>query len=290
MAVYLITGKLGGGKNLVAVGRGVRDYVKRGRPVATNMDLDLVKVCGGDAELARKARVVRLPDFPTSQNLHELGEIDNDGDESLNGALVIDECGLWLNARAWSDNDRMAVLDWLLHSRKKGWDVYLIVQSLTLLDKAVRESVGELIVYCRRMDRVAVPMLGTILKWVTLGRVRLRFPRVHVATVKYGLGPTAMDFDTWIIRGNDLFGAYRTKQLYSRTYEAGPFSYIPNAHPFRPTGWVPKEAEGQPAATASAGAAGGPKRGKLPQVEALMALEPDERIRRWRELAASGAI
>ncbi|MFK4136821.1 zonular occludens toxin domain-containing protein, partial [Pseudomonas luteola] len=37
MAVYFVTGKLGSGKSLVAVGK-IRDYMIAGRRVATNLD------------------------------------------------------------------------------------------------------------------------------------------------------------------------------------------------------------------------------------------------------------
>ena len=37
MAVYFITGKLGSGKSIAAVGK-IRDYLNEGRAVATNLD------------------------------------------------------------------------------------------------------------------------------------------------------------------------------------------------------------------------------------------------------------
>ncbi len=40
MAVYVITGKLGGGKSIASVSK-VRDYLNEDRIVATNIDLKL---------------------------------------------------------------------------------------------------------------------------------------------------------------------------------------------------------------------------------------------------------
>ncbi len=46
--------------------------------------------------------------------------------------VVLDECGTWLNTREWQDKSRQNLIDWMLHSRKKGWDIILIVQDLAL--------------------------------------------------------------------------------------------------------------------------------------------------------------
>ena len=41
MSVYCVTGKLGNGKTLVSVGR-IRDALKKGLRVATNLDINLL--------------------------------------------------------------------------------------------------------------------------------------------------------------------------------------------------------------------------------------------------------
>ena len=45
MAVYVVTGKLGAGKTLVAVGK-IKDKLNQGCKVATNLDLNLDKLIG----------------------------------------------------------------------------------------------------------------------------------------------------------------------------------------------------------------------------------------------------
>src|SRR5690349_9318508 len=124
MPATLVTGKLGAGKSLVCVGK-IQDYLMAGRRVATNLDLYLERLL---PSRARKVQCVRLPDKPTAADLELLGSGNDTPDESQNGLIVLDELGTWLNARQWGDKERQPVIDWLLHSRKKGWDVMFIVQ------------------------------------------------------------------------------------------------------------------------------------------------------------------
>lgn len=208
MSVYVVTGKLGAGKTLAMVGR-LREYIAKGRPVATNIDLAAERV----AELKPQAPIFRLPDRPSVADFDAIGHVHDTGREELNGAIVLDECGTWLNARTWADKERQAVIDWMLHSRKRGWDVYLIVQSLALLDKQVREALAEYVVICRRMDRVRIPFIGAWLKRLTFGLISGQLPQIHVAFVMYGSGPGAVLADRWFYRGRELWGTYRTTQV-----------------------------------------------------------------------------
>lgn len=123
MAVYAITGKLGSGKSLVSVGR-IFDYLRQGKPVASNLNLDLLKLFNPRC----KFNYVRLPDFPTVRDFHAIGKGTESYDEKNNGLIVLDECGVFFNSRDWQTAERQDVIKWLLHSRKLGWDVLLIVQ------------------------------------------------------------------------------------------------------------------------------------------------------------------
>lgn len=260
MPVYVVTGKLGGGKTLSMVGR-MREYAERGLPVATNINLDVRHL------LRRRPKfpIVRLPDRPTAQDLLSLGAVHSTAREELNGALVLDECAAWLNARQWGGEGRQALIEWLLHSRKLGWDVYLIVQSLSALDKQVRDSLAEYVVTCRRLDRVNIPVLGRLVRLLTFGLVSGRLPHVHVASVRYGVGPGGLPSDTWVYRGRDLYAAYQSVQVLGDGV-AGPHSLIWYATEAERRRWrpVPKP--------------------KLPLVAAAMALPAPERLaalRRW---------
>jgi hypothetical protein len=141
-----------------------------------------------------RAVVEVLPGRPTASDLRALGR--GGVSEERAGLLILDECATWLNARTWHGVERQKVIDWFLHSRKLGWDVILIVQHASALDKQVREMICEFLVTCRRLDRFRV--------------AGVRLPRVHVASVHYGLGPYDLVADRWVYRGDWLFAAYAT--------------------------------------------------------------------------------
>lgn len=208
MAVYVVTGVMGSGKTLAMVGR-ARDYLEAGKPVATNVNLDLAKLCAKPVH----APCWRLPDRPRSADLEALGAAHTTGREELNGALILDECGAWLNSRNWGDKDRQAFIDWMLHARKRGWDVFLVVQSAVMLDKQIREGLGEYHVVCKRLDRMRVPFIGGLLKLASFGMLSGNLPKVHVASVFYGMGGAGIKADVWTYLGRDLYAAYSTQQV-----------------------------------------------------------------------------
>lgn len=216
MAGYVITGTRGAGKSLVAVAR-LRDYIMEGKPVATNIDLNLAKLVGR----APAAPVYRMPDRPTAEDFDALPAVHDTGIEEKNGALVLDECAVWLNAREWGDKDRQQIIDWLLHSRKRGWDLFFIVQAEGLLDKQARTTLFDYNVKCRRLDRLRIPLLGRVIEALTLGFFKGNMPKLHMGTVSYGFGPGAPLADTWFYRGKDLYDAYKTTQILSPRREFG---------------------------------------------------------------------
>lgn len=207
MAVYAITGKLGSGKSLVSVGR-IFDYLRQGKPVATNLNLDLGKLFS----LRCKFNYTRLPDFPVVRDFEAIGRATDSYDEKNNGLIVLDECGVFFNSRDWQSQERQEVIKWLLHSRKLGWDVILIVQDVAIIDKQIRLALVEHVGICKRMDRMGVPFLGAL---IGLLGFRLRLPRVHVCSVKYGLDHHALVVDRWFYRGTMLQDGYDTKQVFS---------------------------------------------------------------------------
>lgn len=224
MAVYIVTGKLGGGKSLLSVRR-IQETLYSGLPVVTNLDLSLHKLVG---KRARNTRVIRVPDKPTIIDFEAMGIGNRSYDESLNGLLVLDECGTWFNSRNWNDPSRKQVNDWFLHARKLGWDVILIIQDVSLLDSQARSAIAEHTVFCKRLDRVGIPVISTLCKLITGHRLTL--PRLHVARVVYGIRPDDLVVDRWATRGDDLHTAYDTKQLFLDNYPHGTHSILPPWH------------------------------------------------------------
>ncbi len=231
MSVYCITGDLGSGKSLSAV-KIARDYLMAGRLVATNLDLKLEKL----VPYPRKRDVVRLADFPSAESLHALGVGYPRYKESMFGAIILDEAATFLNSREWSDKGRQDVIKWLLHTRKMRWDVYLIIQDIGLLDKQIRTALVEHLVICSRSDRIGVPIIGHIFKFMGAA---LKLPKFHICAVKYGTALHSPVVDRWVFRGKDLYDAYDTGQKLMGHVE-GPSCMLDTSNApwmLRPVGW-----------------------------------------------------
>lgn len=243
MAVYAITGKLGSGKGKGAM-HVARQYIRAGKRVAGNMDVFLEHM---EDERSR-ASYIRVPDKPTATDLYMLGsgnpfvkfETDirqtKDGlkgfapsdmallegfGEEHNGALFLDECGSWLNTRTYADKGRGDLLEWMIHARKYGWDVYFVMQNINQADKQLREALFEYVVRFTRLDRLRVPLVSDLIQGVTAGALKGNLPRLHIGVVRLGSNPDALVADRWTFRGDDLNKVYNTTQVFSDNYQHG---------------------------------------------------------------------
>lgn len=244
MAVYAITGKLGGGKGKGAVMK-AREYLRAGKRVAGNIDLFMEHL----VDERSKETYIRLPDKPAAVDLYMLGSgnryiefqpdlrLEKDVwkanapdtsrsllpgfDEAHNGALFLDECGSWLNTRSYTDKGRPELLEWMIHARKYGWDVYFIMQNINQADKQLRDSMFEYVVRFTRLDKLRVPVVSDLVKGITAGALNGNLPRLHVGVVRLGTSPDAIVADRWTFRGDDLQKAYNTTQVFSDTYPHG---------------------------------------------------------------------
>ncbi|HSD40088.1 MAG TPA: zonular occludens toxin domain-containing protein [Rhodocyclaceae bacterium] len=258
---YLVSGKKRNGKSLVCVGR-IRAALRKGKRVATNLDLfphELLPLSN------KSARIVRLPDYPSAEDLWALGEgCDNPAVEVDNGVLVLDEMAILFNSRTFNDKGRKGVLDWLAQSGKLGWDTYLICQHPNQIDKQIREALCEYHVICRRLDRLKIPLLP------------FKMPRLHVGFVKFGMDQNSVMAEKWIYRGSSLFKGYNTIQKFSADYPHGSYSVLPPWHShgrYQPASMPLLDRLFKPAPRKPV-----PKP-KRPEVEAVMALPADARIR-----------
>lgn len=232
MAVYAVEGKLGTGKTKFTVWM-AQQASFLGRRIAGNLDIN--------TEVLRPSnppRYARIPDKPTAFDLDALGHGNPDSyDESMNGVLILDELGTWLNSRSFQDKGRAELLDWLIHARKKGWDVYLIVQNVVMIDKQVRDSLVEYSCNCVRMDKVKIPFIGWFIANIgealgaILGSNSFRkwgyLPFFHLVSARIGQGTNAVVADRWTYTGRDLHAAYDTRQIFRSDYEHGTFSKLP---------------------------------------------------------------
>lgn len=285
MAVYSVEGKLGTGKTKFCVWR-AQQALKQGRRVASNVDLRLEALVPG-----QRASYIRIPDKPTSADLDAIGHGNPESyDEERNGVLILDELGTWLNSRTFQDKSRAGVIDWLIHARKLGWDVYLIVQDANMIDRQVREALIEYQCKCMRLDKVKLPGLGAILGAVgnLLGQERWGYmPRVHAVTARVGMPPNAMVAERWLYRGDALHAAYDTRQVFTPNYPHGAHCVLSEG------GQAPA-----PSFTARLRAllapSPRPKPQPRPKPRVIQLLErlpdPDERMRHWRRLARLGLV
>lgn len=286
MSDYLIHGKKGNGKSLVAVGR-MRDALLAGKKVATNLDLKLEHLL---PPWSQDVTCYRLPDRPTVKDMEAIGKGSELVDESSYGVIVLDEMATWMNARSWGDKERQKLLDWFVHSRKLGWDVYFICQSPDQIDKQARTALLELSVACKRLDKIRIPFLGVLTK--NLLGFEIKLPQIHVATVRYGMERDALVSDRWTYRGRDLYKGYDTRQVFRENYSDGLYSYLSPWHfkgrymekcPRRLRdvikGWfAPRVVVRMP-----------PK-AKHPLVQLLARLPVEQRVRHFNRLSALGAF
>lgn len=232
MAVYSVEGKLGTGKTKFCVWM-AQNALLAGRRVASNVDMQTHLL-----HPFRRTTFTRIPDKPTDFDLTAMGHGNQSTyDEDKNGLLILDELGTWLNSRSYQDKGRAGVIDWLIHARKHGWDVYLIVQDANMIDKQVREALIEYQCRCMNLGKIRIPVVGKILsmfseRWGYL-------PKAHTVTARTGYGASAIVADRWMFKGNDLHAAYDTRQIFTSNYEHGPHSVL------APWDWNPRPLPGQ---------------------------------------------
>jgi len=233
MPGWIIQGVRGEGKSLCAVAK-AREYLLRGCPVATNLDLFLDNLLPPD----NQSHVYRLPDKPRFEDLallppaHDLGYKGED----KNGLIVLDELALWMNSRSWKEKGRAEMIDWLLLSRKDHWDLILLCQDHNMIDKQVKTTCCDYLVQASRSDRKKIPYLGAVLEFFFISGY---FPKWHQYDVYYGLAALEARVDYWRFRGNDLYDGYDTNQRFTDGTEVmgkelvdmrATFSYLPASY------------------------------------------------------------
>lgn len=204
---YVLTGKKGNGKGIIGV-KLIEKYLLQGKPVATNLNIYLEHLLSPDS----KTTIYRLPDQPSSDDLEAIGVNPTGGDETKNGLIVLDECLSWLNSRDYKDKDRKKLIDWFMHSRKYGWDVVYIIQSIESLDKQFRDNFAEHLITVQRLDRLPIPFIGFFIGMLGFAS---RLPRIHVGTVRYGIAHAAPVVERLYARGKRFYKVYDTLQKFT---------------------------------------------------------------------------
>jgi hypothetical protein len=208
MPGWIIQGVRGEGKSLAAVGM-IKEYLLRGRPVATNLDLYLENFLPMD----NSALCYRLPDHPRLEDFEMLPPAYDLSykAEDMNGLLVLDELGTWLNSRSWNDKTRLKLLNWLFLSRKLHWDLILLAQDFAMIDSQVQSTLCDYLVQASRLDRQKIPYIAPLLELVGFNSF---MPRIHRYHVFYGLSTAQPPIETWTFTGKEFYDGYDTNQRF----------------------------------------------------------------------------
>lgn len=156
MTVKWVTGKVGAGKGLYCDYEMLK-YYRAGRRVVTNYPVDTF-LLGADSDNP----VTVIPCHPRIEDFHFLGRGCAEGEKENFGAIFLDEAGTWLNSRTYADKSRLLLIDWFIHSRKLGWDVFIIVQNEEMIDKQIGLAAGEMLITCKRSDRARTVLFRLI--------------------------------------------------------------------------------------------------------------------------------
>ncbi|MBN3562519.1 zonular occludens toxin domain-containing protein [Aliamphritea spongicola] len=226
MEFRFVTGKLGTGKTLVAVGHAAV-CLKKKKMVATNVDLYPENFSD---KYNKDTRIYRLPDHPTPEDLEmlPLGNptlvLSPDGsyrpgpdyDENQNSLLLLDELAQFLNTRNFASKDRTRMIQFLVLLRKKGWDAWFIVQHIDMVDKQIREGLAQETGYCRDMSRIPIPIIGGLFRRIT-GKA-LTFPKIHRVTFRDGYSTDGLVLEVRNYSASAVKMIYNTAQTLSPDY------------------------------------------------------------------------
>lgn len=222
--IFGVTGLLGGGKSYGSV-RDMVAHIRRGGVVASNIDLVLPAVA---AYLHRPLEWVQarfyLIDPDTNPDCWSWPRGDARGVGLRRVLIVIDEAGEWFSSLDGRDAVK-SFAAWLRQSDKRGQDVYLIVQDVSILAKQGRVLVHRWI-YMRDMSKWKVPKFGFRLPppW------RYEFHRFETDTQGNKIGHHIH------IREKAIFGMYTTGAMFGHSAKAStgvsPYDLIdPNEKP-----------------------------------------------------------
>lgn len=197
MTIFLMTGTPGSGKSLHMAAI-LKWRLKRKLPTICNFEIAGANRLHGFACIEN--------DDLTCEYLEDFAR-DYFADKNFReGAikLYIDECQLLFNARTWNDAKRKDWIKFFTQHRKLGYDVYLIAQFDTMIDKQLRALI-EYEIKHRKLNNYG--WVGRIASLLVLGR-----PVVVAVTYWYPMKQRISS--EWIIGRKGLFKIYDTSKIF----------------------------------------------------------------------------
>lgn len=161
--ITLYTGRPGSGKSLDVV-YDIKGAIWRGKTVVSNVLFNRLGLpgCGRAVYLSRLAlKPSAIIDSVPPNKPYKEGRY----------LLIIDECQLIFNARSWQKNSVDGWIDFFTQHRKLGFDVILITQYDTMIDKQIRQCC-EYEVEHRRASRFGI--VGWIISLICGEFVRIK--------------------------------------------------------------------------------------------------------------------
>lgn len=190
--IYFVNGRPGGGKSLFMAEK-IYKELKKGKNVIANFEIneDYFKKCRHPEKLGRfiyvsneewTTQAYRDIDprkkqfsyidglFGYSLNFHDMTEKG----KAVQTLLVLDECGGLFNSRTFNAPDRLSWLGFFSQHRKLRYDVYLIAQDESQIDKQIREQFHKQI-ECRCVT--TMKLFGKFLALLCGGNLFIRIHR-----------------------------------------------------------------------------------------------------------------
>lgn len=137
--IYIYTGSVGSGKSYHALVEGLRKISAiPDRYVVANFPIRFSKGKKGDRE--RKRWIYLSDEEITVDRLIRLSFEKGFFQKESHALLIIDEAGIFFNARDWmvKGAERAEWIKFFSQSRKFGYDVILIAQDLRMIDRQIR--------------------------------------------------------------------------------------------------------------------------------------------------------
>lgn len=199
--MYLYTGTPGSGKSY-HMSQLIYWAVRKGDPVICNFEINKDVFKGRDTSMFFYVDDQQL----TPENLYKFSRWYF-GDKPVKEGkitLYIDECAVYFNARSWGDKSRKDWVKFFTQHRKLGYDIILITQFDTMIDKQVRALV-EYEVKHRKLNNVG--WVGKLASVVFVGRpvfvcISYWYPQKERLSAQFVLGR------------NKYFGFYDTYAVF----------------------------------------------------------------------------
>ena len=205
--IYLYSGLPGSGKSY-HVARDIRDgRIARSRVYICNFPVSVEGVFQLPASNIKVQDVMRVrSDWVAAHGEPYEGQIK----------LIIDEAQLVFNSRDWNTEGRRDWLTFFTQHRKLGFDVILIAQDMSMLDKQIRSLVE---IECRHYKLNNFGMAGWFLSLLTFGQTFIH-AMYRVASTKGNAGKIGSEYMRVkrkvydVYDTNNLFGSDLAKSAH----------------------------------------------------------------------------